>query len=308
MLETARLWMDMGNYYQGKFHINAVTGPDEYTCLVNNNYYTNALAQYNLRWACKAVRLLEEADRGGRVLEKTGTTKRELEEFARAADAMYLPYDERLGISPQDDSFLQKAVWDIGSIREEEKPLLLHYHPMYLYRYQVCKQADTVLAHFILEDAQDLETIRRSFAYYEKVTTHDSSLSTCIYSIVAAKLGDMEKAWGYFGESAKLDLFNTHKNTRDGIHTANMGGTYMAVVYGFGGLRIKESGLYLYPRIPGQWTAYRFRFRYEDAVAEVSVDESGCTLSLLEGSAKEIHVYGRKCRLEAGRETRMARA
>ena len=305
LLETARLWMDMGNYYQGKFHINAVTGPDEYTCLVNNNYYTNALAQHNLRWACKAVGLLEEAHRAGRVLEKTGITEKELEEFAQAAEAMYLPYDEELGINPQDDSFLQKAVWDIASIREEEKPLLLHYHPMYLYRYQICKQADTVLAHFILEDAQDLETIRRSFAYYEKVTTHDSSLSTCIYSIVAAKLGDMEKACRYFGESAKLDLFNTHKNTKDGIHTANMGGTYMAVVYGFGGLRIKESGLYLHPRIPGQWTAYRFRFRYEDAVAEVSVDKSGCTISLLEGNPKEIHVYGRECRLEAGREIRV---
>lgn len=306
LLETARLWLDVGNYYKGKFHINAVTGPDEYTCLVNNNYYTNVLAQHNLRWAVKAVELLEEAGRAEGVLHKTGVTEEELSAFTRAANAMYLPYDEELGINPQDDSFLQKAVWDVAAIKEEEKPLLLHYHPMYLYRYQVCKQADTVLAHFILEDAQDLETIRKSFAYYEQVTTHDSSLSTCIYSIMASRLGQVEKAYEYFGESAKLDLFNTHKNTKDGIHTANMGGTYMAMVYGFGGLRMKEQGIFLNPVIPGRWQGYRFRFLYEDASLEVSVDQKGCRISLLKGSAKEIGVYGRNYRIEPGKELEVA--
>jgi alpha,alpha-trehalose phosphorylase len=307
LIETARLWMDIGNYYKGQFHINAVTGPDEYTCLVNNNYYTNALAQHNLRWACKAVRLLSEAGMEEELIRKTGVTSQELAEFEEAADHMYLPYDEELGINPQDDSFLQKAVWDIASIKEEEKPLLLHYHPMYLYRYQVCKQADTVLAHFILEDAQDLETIRRSFAYYEKVTTHDSSLSTCIYSIVASRLGDRKKAYEYFGESAKLDLFNTHKNTKDGIHTANMGGTYMAIVYGFGGLRIKESGVYLNPQIPEQWTGYKFRFLFEDASIEVEAAQEGCTIRLLAGETKQIHVFGQKYMVTQGNDLTLTR-
>lgn len=306
LIETARLWIDMGNYYKGKFQINAVTGPDEYTCLVNNNYYTNALAQHNLRWAVKAVELLKEAGREKELCAKTGITPEELAEFTRAAEAMYLPYDEELGINPQDDSFLQKAVWDVAAIKEEEKPLLLHYHPMYLYRYQVCKQADTVLAHFILEDAQDLETIRRSFAYYEKVTTHDSSLSTCIYSIVASRLGEVEKAYEYFGESAKLDLFNTHKNTKDGIHTANMGGTYMAIVYGFGGLRIKESGICLNPVIPKQWQGYKFRFLYEDASLEVAVDREVCRISLLKGSAKELLVYGDTYTVEPEKQLEIA--
>lgn len=306
LIETARLWIDMGNYYKGKFQINAVTGPDEYTCLVNNNYYTNALAQHNLRWAVKAVELLQEAGREKELCAKTGITPEELAEFSRAAEAMYLPYDEELGINPQDDSFLQKAVWDVSAIKEEEKPLLLHYHPMYLYRYQVCKQADTVLAHFILEDAQDLETIRRSFAYYEKVTTHDSSLSTCIYSIVASRLGEVEKAYEYFGESAKLDLFNTHKNTKDGIHTANMGGTYMAIVYGFGGLRIKERGICLNPVIPKQWQGYKFRFLYEDASLEVSVDREVCRISLLKGNSKELLVYGETYTVEPEKQLEIA--
>lgn len=168
------------------------------------------------------------------MIEKIGLTADEVAQMEKAEKNMYLPYDKETGINPQDDSFMQKEVWDFENTPKDHYPLLLHYHPLYIYRYQVCKQADTVLAHFIYEDAQDIETIRKSFEYYEKVTTHDSSLSTCIYSIVASKLGEEEKAYAYFGDSAKLDLFNLHHNTKDGIHTANMGGNYMAIVYGFG--------------------------------------------------------------------------
>jgi len=293
LVETARLWMDAGNYYKGKFHIHEVTGPDEYTCLVNNNYFTNAVAKYNLKWAAKSIELLVEKGMADELLEKLKLSRDELDSFKAAAAAMYLPYDEELGINPQDDTFLKKKFWDVTTIREEEKPLLLHYHPMYLYRHQVCKQADTVLAYFILEDEQDMATMRRSFAYYEQVTTHDSSLSTCIFSIVAAKLGDIEKAYAYFGESAKLDLFNTHKNTRDGIHTANMGGTYMAIVYGFGGLRIKESGLYLAPRLPAKWEGYQFCIQYLNAKIKVRVNAANCEIELLEGEQTRIYVYGK---------------
>ena len=292
LIEVSRMWMDLGNYYQGKFHLNEVTGPDEYTCLVNNNYYTNALAKFGLTWTVKCIRLLEEAGLAKELIEKTGLTEEELIQFQEASDKMFLPYDEETGINPQDDSFLQKRRWDIHLISESEKPLLLHYHPMHLYRYQVCKQADTVLAHFILEDMQEIETIGKSFAYYEGITTHDSSLSTCIFSIVAAKLGLLDKAYEYFGESAKLDLFNTHKNTKDGIHTANMGGTYMAIVYGFGGLRLKEEGLFLAPSLPKKWTGYTFRFLYEDAKIQVEVSREICSLSLLSGTPKKIVLYG----------------
>jgi alpha,alpha-trehalose phosphorylase len=205
---------------------------------------------------------------------------------------MYLPYDEELGINPQDDSFLQKQPWDLNTITEEEKPLLMHYHPMYLYRHMICKQADTVLGHFILEDEQDEQTIRNSFAFYETVTTHDSSLSTCIFSVVASRLGLSEKAYKYFGDSAKLDLFNTHKNTKDGIHTANMGGTYMAIVYGFGGLRIKETGLFLNPSLPAGWSSYRFRFLYQNSSFDVNVDKASVTVTRLSGSPQKLSLYG----------------
>lgn len=299
VFETARLWLDAGSYYHGSFHINEVTGPDEYTCLVNNNYYTNASAQFHLRWAVKFYKLLKEAGSLKALAEKIALSEEEIREFERAADHMYLPYDEELGINPQDDSFLQKKPWDFKNTPPEKFPLLLHFHPLHLYRHQVCKQADTVLAHFMFEDAQDLETIRRSFDYYEKITTHDSSLSTCIFSIVAARLGMVEKAYEYFGDSAKLDLFNTHNNTRDGIHTANMGGTYMALIYGFGGLRIKESGICFAPVIPKSWEEYRFQINYEDSRIRVEVQPGQSRFTLVKGSPKKIHVYDRAYELKA---------
>ncbi len=291
IIETARLWLDTGLFVNGKFEIHEVTGPDEYTCLVNNNYYTNALAKFNMEWAIKVIDLLED-DSCNTLVKRLGLTKEELWELDHAAANMYLPYNEELGINPQDDSFLHKKRWDIGKTPKEDFPLLLHYHPLTLYRHQVCKQADTVLSHFILEDFQSEETIRRSFDYYEKVTTHDSSLSTCIFSIVASKLGLVDKAYDYFGDSAKLDLFNTHKNTKDGIHTANMGGTYMAIVYGFAGLRIKESGIYFAPMLPKSWDEYCFKINYEDSRIKIEVKTAEMVFTLLNGTAKQLHIFG----------------
>ncbi|MHB8129644.1 MAG: glycoside hydrolase family 65 protein [Mobilitalea sp.] len=293
IFETARLWLDVGNYSKGTFRINEVTGPDEYTCMVNNNYYTNVSAQYNLKWAVKFYSMLMEADQLEAAI-RIGITQKEIKEFEQAAEAMYLPYDENLKINPQDDSFLDKKRWDMENTPKENYPLLLHYHPLHLYRHQVCKQADTVLAHFIFEDAQSMETIHNSFDYYEKVTTHDSSLSTCIFSIMASKLGLEEKAYEYFGDSAKLDLFNTHKNTKDGIHTANMGGNFMAIVYGFAGLRIKEDGIYFAPAIPKQWDEYKFQINYEDSQIKVKVNMIESIYTLVKGTPKLINVYG-KC-------------
>lgn len=297
LFETARLWIDTGNYYEGTFRINDVTGPDEYTCIVNNNYYTNVSAQYNLRWAVKFYYLLQEASLLDDVEERTRITKEEIEEFSKAAENMYLPYDTKLKINPQDDSFLEKEIWDIAGTPKEQFPLLLHFHPLYLYRHQVCKQADTVLAHFVFEDAQSVEVIRNSFLYYEKVTTHDSSLSRCIYSIVASKLGMEEKAYDYFGDSAKLDLFNTHDNTKDGIHTANMGGTYMSIVYGFGGLRIKEEGIFFAPILPSSWKGYRFKINYEGSQIQIAVENLRTIFTRINGNKKKIYVYGEEYEL-----------
>lgn len=302
LFETARLWMEIGHYHQGAFHIDEVTGPDEYTCLVNNNYYTNVMAKHNLKWARRIYKLLHSFDEDdlNALCIRLGVSEKETEVWDKAAEAMLLPYDEELGINPQDDTFLRKAVWDLKNTPRDKHPLLLHYHPLTIYRYQVCKQADTVLAHFLLEDEADPETIRRSYDYYEKITTHDSSLSSCIFSIMASKTGQPDKAYHYFIETARLDLDNTHGNTKDGLHLANMGGTWMAIVYGFAGFRLKDSGICLSPALPADWGRYSFRLTYRGRLVEVSISAEGVELQLLEGSSVELTLYGEQVTLEPG--------
>jgi len=298
IFETARLWMDVGNFHDGEFHINDVTGPDEYTCIVNNNYYTNVLAQYHLRWAVKLYKKHKTHQKFKKMQKKIKLRREEITGFDEAAKAMYLPYDEVLDINPQDDSFMQKKAWDLRRIPAKNFPLLLHYHPLHLYRHQVCKQPDAVMAHFILEDAQAMHTIKNSFLYYEGITTHDSSLSSCIFSIVAAKIGFDKKAEQYFGNSAFLDLYDLHKNTKDGLHTANMGGNYMAIVYGFGGFRLKETGIYFSPILPDKWQSYRFRICYKNSRIIISVNHEACSFYLEVGKPIDIFVYDRAYRLE----------
>ncbi|MBO8156570.1 MAG: glycoside hydrolase family 65 protein [Bacillaceae bacterium] len=295
LFETARLWADLGHYRRdGKFVMEDVTGPDEYTCIVNNNFYTNLMAKHNLNWAHQIFHQLKKWDEAAfrELTGKLSVDEQEAEQWKEAARNMFLPYDETLDINPQDDSFLDKAVWDFDNTPTDHYPLLLHYHPLTLYRYQVCKQADTVLAHFLLEDAVKPETMKHSYHYYEKITTHDSSLSTCIFSIMAARLGDIQKAYQYFIETARLDLDDTKGNTKDGLHMANMGGTWMAIVFGFAGLRIKEDGLYLAPNIPEDWERYSFHVQYKGCSIKTEVTKHEVKMELIEGDDVSVHLYG----------------
>ncbi len=288
LLETARLWMDVGNYDRsGRFVINEVTGPDEYTCMVDNNFYTNACAAQAMKWAVKLAREFKDRQQIKDLRKRLDIDDAELDALKQASEKMFLPYDEEYGISPQDDSFLQKPVWDIAATPKDEFPLLLHHHPLELYRYQVCKQADTVLAHFLFPDSADRQTMEKSFRYYEKITTHDSSLSTCVFSMQASRLGLREEAEKYFGDSAKLDLYNRHGNSGDGVHTANMGGAYMAIVYGFAGIRISEEGLSIDPFIPANLKGYSFNFTYRGRHIMLSVKEGTMSLKLLSGDDLE---------------------
>lgn len=293
LIETARLWIDTGHYHQGQFRIDAVTGPDEYTCIVNNNYYTNAMAKQNLRWAVNAAALLkDQAPETWNMLKKRlQIEEEELNEFSRAAENMLLLVDDKLGINPQDDTFLQKAVWDFENTPEEHYPLLLNYHPLTLYRYQVCKQADTVLSHFLLEDEQSEIIMKNSYDYYEKITTHDSSLSSCVFSMMGARVGYLDKAYDYFIETARLDLDNTHGNTKDGLHMANMGGTWMAITAGFAGMRVKESGLLFRPQLPKQWKGYSFRIQYQNNLLHIEVDKENIKFTLISGKKLSLKVW-----------------
>jgi alpha,alpha-trehalose phosphorylase len=303
VLETARIWTGIGNYdRQGRFCINAVTGPDEYTAIVNNNYYTNAMARMHMRFAADVAERLraERPEDYARVAAAIGLEEGEIAAWRAASAAMRLPYDEELGIHEQDDSFLSKQPWDFANTPDENYPLLLHYHPLVIYRHQVCKQADVVLALMLLSNEFSLNDKRRDFDFYERVTTHDSSLSSCIFSIVAGEVGYHDKAYAYFMETARLDLDNTHGNTEYGVHTAAMAGTWLGVAYGFAGMRIDDAGLRFAPVLPEKWRGYRFKAHVHGALLGVEVDAGGAVVyRLLQGQELTLSHRGRQLTLSA---------
>lgn len=307
LFETARLWADTGHLTDDVFKIDSVTGPDEYTCVVNNNYYTNVMAKHNLLWAAKVYNLLQHIDANllKQLSERLNLSEQEVSDWTIAGEKMYLPYDEKFKINAQDDSFLQKARWDLANTPKDKFPLLLNYHPLTLYRYQVCKQADTVLAHFLLEDEQNIETIKNSYDYYEQITTHDSSLSSCVFSVMASKIGYKEKAYSYFKETARMDLENTHGNTKDGLHMANMGGTWLAIVYGFAGLRVKESGISLTPSLPEEWNCLEFHLQYQGRLLKITMERNAVTYLLEEGEVLSLSHHGSTIELEQGKSLKV---
>lgn len=295
LIETARFWVDLGDYipHRGQqFCINGVTGPDEYTAVVNNNCFTNLMAQENLRFAYDVVMRLEKDHPAvyAALAAKMGLGAEEPAAWKQAADRMYIPYDEKTQLYLQDDSFLDKAPWDFENTPDDHYPLLLHYHPLVIYRHQVCKQADLVLALFLLSGRFTLEEKQRNYDFYEQFTTHDSSLSTCIFSIVASEIGYREQAYRYFMSTARMDLDDYHHNVKDGVHIANMAGTWMCLVYGFAGLRMREGLLTLKPYLPDGWDGYRFALTCKQCVLRVSVTQAQTQYELVEGDTlKLIH-------------------
>jgi alpha,alpha-trehalose phosphorylase len=291
IIETARLWIDVGVYDNlERFCINCVTGPDEYSCLVNNNFYTNQIAKHNLLGAAEIYFALKEKGLHTILREKIHCDEQEIEDFYNTAQKIYLPYDKERDMHAQDDSFLSKAVWDIRNTPKDKFPLLLNYHPLYLYRHQVCKQADTVLSHYLFDDDFDESTLRNSYNYYEAVTTHDSSLSSCVHSIMASRLGMKQKAYDYYIDTVRADLDNAHKNTKDGLHTANLGGTWLALVSGFAGMRLRSDGLHFNFTIPAKWTSYSFYIFSKGSLMQFVVEKESVTTRLIQGESITIHI------------------
>src|SRR5262249_19396910 len=202
LVETARFWHDLGFFSsrkEGKFCINGVTGPDEYKTVVNNNTYTNLMARENLRYAVEVVERLQvqQANLFEALIRKTALELSEVEGWREAANNMYIPFDATTGIHPQDDTFFDREPWDFKNTPADRYPLLLFYHPLNIYRHQVIKQADVILAMFLLGHEFSLETKKRNFDFYDPLTTGDSSLSSCIEAIVALEIGEFEKAVNY---------------------------------------------------------------------------------------------------------------
>ena len=289
LIETARLWLDLGFYSDkkgGKFCINGVTGPDEYNAVVNNNAYTNLMARENLRYAAQTVEALRATapDVYNALVHKAALEPSEVDAWTRAAGSMYVPYDEKLKIIPQDDDFLDREPWDFRNTPSDHYPLLLFYHPLNIYRRQVIKQADVVLAMFLLGNAFSPEAKQRNFEFYDPLTTGDSSLSSCIEAIIAAQIGDLDKAFRYGMAALLMDLADVGGNVKDGCHIASMGGTWMMLTYGFGGMRDDDGTLSFWPRrAPEENATLRFPLTYRGQMLEVEIGSETVQYSLREG-------------------------
>ncbi|MCX7694800.1 MAG: glycoside hydrolase family 65 protein [Caloramator sp.] len=309
LFETARVFVDLGHYVEGKgFCLDGVTGPDEYTAMVNNNAYTNIMAKEHLNFAYEVAQMLKNKyeERFDDLKRKIYLEDNEVDEWKKAADSMYIPYDENLKIHPQDDTFLSKKVWDFENTPKDKYPLLLHYHPLVIYRHQVCKQADWVLALFLHSEKFSKEQKKRDYDYYEKVTTHDSSLSPCIFSIVACDIGYKDKAYDYFMRTARMDLDDHHGNTKDGIHAANMAGSWMGIVFGFGGFRVYNDRVNFNPIIPDKWRKYSFRVNYKGRLIKVVVEKNSVKVHLLEGEEIKVDVYNNTVLLSKDRDVEVS--
>jgi alpha,alpha-trehalose phosphorylase len=307
-VETARMWMTLGFWRDNgdpTFEIHGVTGPDEYTTVVNNNLYTNVMARFNLRYARKVVRNIERArpDAYDRMVARLGLRREELDEWERAASTMAIPYSESLQIHPQDSHFLEREVWDLAATPEDQKPLMLHFHPLVIYRFQVLKQADVVLALFLQGDQFTSREKLADFDYYDPLTTSDSTLSNVVQSIIAAEIGYRDLAYDYFLHTAFVDLADLHRNTADGVHVASAGGVWSALVCGFGGMRDYDGRLSFDPRLPAQWADLKFRLIWHGTRILVHLTAGSMRVSVIEGEGGvSFQVRGTTYRVSPGVE------
>ncbi len=303
LVETARLWEDLGFYgADERFHIHGVTGPDEYTTVVNDNAYTNLMARLNLNSAAATVRRLREERPGDytALVHAVRLRPKEADSWERAAAAMYVPFDEKRGIHPQDVTFLDRKPWDLDATPREKFPLLLHYHPLVIYRHQVLKQADIVLAMFLLGDEFSEEQKRRNFDHYDPLTTGDSSLSACVQSIIAAEIGRERQALEYFQYALLMDLGNVAGNASHGVHIASAAGVWASLVFGFGGVRDFDGRLSFAPRLPHAWNQLAFSLRFCRRQIRVRLTHDEESYLLDEGDPLEVIIRGEPHLLSPG--------
>lgn len=287
LVETARLWRSIGHFHRdGTFRIPGVTGPDEYSALADDNVFTNLMAQQNLAAAAGVVY------RHPAQAEALGVTDDEAKGWQAAADAMYVPYDAELGVHPQSEGFTLHEVWDFDSTRPDQYPLFLHFPYFDIYRKQVVKQADLVLAMHVRPDAFTDDQKARNFAYYEGITVRDSSLSAATQAVLAAEMGHLELAYDYLAESALVDLQDLHKNAGAGLHMAALAGGWSALVAGFGGFRAVGGALAFAPRLPSDLTRFAFHLWYRQRCLRVSATPEEATYTVVSGDPLPLTHHG----------------
>ena len=298
LIETARLWASLGHYDRGgRFRIDGVTGPDEYSALADNNLYTNLMAQRNLHAAAQS------AARNPKVAGRLHVDREEMLGWDKAAESVLIPYNDELGVHEQASQFTEHEMWDFSECKPEHYPLFLHYPYFDLYRKQVVKQADLVLAMHLRGDAFTHEEKVRNFAYYEPITVRDSSLSSSTQAVMAAEVGHMQLAHDYLGEAALMDLNDLEHNVREGVHMGSLAGAWQAAVAGLGGMRHHAEVLSFAPRLPPGINKLTFRLIFLGRRMRVTVDHRRVRYALLSGRPLQVVHHGEPVRLVAGRQT-----
>ncbi len=293
LIGISRFWAQRVNWSsdKNKYVILGVTGPNEYENNVNNNWYTNYLGVWTLKYTQQAIDYVkkEDAKRFSEIVEKTKLNeKEETTNWKEIATKMYFPEDEKRSVFLQQDGFLDKELLRVTELKPEDRPINQKWSWDRILRSCFIKQADVLQGLYLFEDDFELATIRKNFDFYEPMTVHESSLSPCVHAILASKLGYKERAYEFYLRTARLDLDDYNNDTEEGCHITSMAGTWMSVVKGFGGMRVKEGKLHFNPFIPDKWKSYSFRLEFRNRVIKLKVTKDSCETILESGQPMEI--------------------
>ncbi|MEX0274740.1 MAG: glycosyl hydrolase family 65 protein, partial [Flavobacteriaceae bacterium] len=298
LIGIARFWHQRATYsgHKEKYVILGVTGPNEYENNVDNNWYTNYLAQWCITYAMEQLQMVKEGypDDYDRITGHTRLSQKEVEQWDQVARGLYFPYSEEHGVYLQQDGFLDKEMIKVVDLDRSDRPINQKWSWDRILRSPYIKQADTLQGFYFFEDHFSLEELERHFDFYEPFTVHESSLSPCVHSIQAAKLGRMEQAYAFYLRTSRLDLDDYNKEVEEGLHITSMAGTWMSIVEGFGGMRMVNDKLSFTPRIPKQWETYSFKVNFRNRIITVTVTKDGSSYGLEGKEEMSIRVNGKR--------------
>ncbi len=292
LVAISRFWTQRVNWSTDKqqYVMLGVTGPNEYENNVNNNWYTNRIASWCLEYTLNCLKDAEHAQPGSfnALFDRLGVSGEERNSWQHIIDNLYYPYDEKRQIFLQQDGFLDKELIAVEDLDPSQRPINQKWSWDRILRSCYIKQADVLQGFYFLEECFDDDTLRRHFEFYEPLTVHESSLSPCVHAILAAKLGKTDKAYEFYLRTSRLDLDDYNNDTEDGLHITSMAGTWMTIVEGFAGMRVKEGKLYLNPMLPAEWQGYKFRVLFRGAILLIEVHGDGYTVDNISDTAVDI--------------------
>ena len=297
LIAIARFWHQRATFStpKDKYVILGVTGPNEYENNVNNNWYTNYMAKWSIEYAIENLRKVEKEfkDDYGRIIQKTALTTTEVYDMLKVAQNMYFPYSEEHGVYLQQDGFLDKEMVKVDDLDQNLRPINQNWSWDRILRSPYIKQADTLQGFYFFEHHFKTEDLEKHFDFYEPFTVHESSLSPCVHSIQAALLGRMEQAYSFYLRTSRLDLDDYNKEVKEGCHITSMAGTWMSIVEGFGGMRVKNDQLHFSPKIPKEWVSYSFKVNFRNHILKVNVSHDGTHFTLDKGEALAVDLDGK---------------